>query len=69
MAQQGSTAITDSITQLINKSIMQAYPRKRWRRSIQIIIDKGKGKYIEHLRIIQLCEADLTFLLRYLWGK
>jgi hypothetical protein len=32
------------------------------------MIEKGKGNYIEHLRIIQLCEADLNFILNILWG-
>ncbi len=32
-------------------------------------LEKWKGNYIEHLRIIQLCEANLNFTLHVLWGK
>jgi hypothetical protein len=30
--------------------------------------EKGKGKFIENLRIIQLVEADLNFVLPTIWG-
>ncbi len=33
------------------------------------MLEKGKGRYVEHLRIIQLCEADLSFLLHVIWGN
>jgi hypothetical protein len=33
------------------------------------MLEKGKGKNIENLRIIQLCEADLNFTLHVIWGK
>ena len=32
------------------------------------MLDKGKGHFIDHLRIIQLCEVDLNFILHILWG-
>jgi hypothetical protein len=32
------------------------------------MIKKGKGRYVENLRIIQLCEADLNFMLHTIWG-
>jgi hypothetical protein len=32
------------------------------------MIEKGKGRYVEDLRIIQLCEADLNFVLHEIWG-
>jgi hypothetical protein len=35
----------------------------------QVMLEKGKGRYIENLRIIQLCEADLNFVLHVLWGN
>jgi hypothetical protein len=35
---------------------------------MQVMLEKGKGKYIEHLCIIQLCEADLNFALHVIWG-
>jgi hypothetical protein len=33
------------------------------------MIEKGKGRNIENLRIIQLCEADLNFSLNIIWGN
>jgi len=33
------------------------------------MLEKGKGPAIENLRVIQLLEADLNWLLRFLWGK
>jgi hypothetical protein len=32
------------------------------------MILKGKGWFIKHLRIIQLCEAYLKFVLHVIWG-
>jgi hypothetical protein len=32
------------------------------------MIEKGKGRHVENLRIIQLCEADLNFVLHMIWG-
>jgi hypothetical protein len=32
------------------------------------MLEKGKGRYMEHLRIIQLCEVDLNFALNIIWG-
>ncbi len=32
------------------------------------MLEKGKGHFIENLRIIQLCEVDLNFVLNLLWG-
>ena len=31
-------------------------------------LDKGKGNCIDKLRIIQLVEADLNFILKLIWG-
>jgi len=32
------------------------------------MLDKGKGNFIEHLWIIQLCKADLNFTL-HIYGE
>jgi hypothetical protein len=32
------------------------------------MLEKGKGRFIENLRIIQLCEADLNVVLHTIWG-
>jgi len=44
-------------------------PLPRWKRSTQVMLEKGKGPGIENLRIIQLLEADMNWLLRFLWGR
>ena len=44
-------------------------PLPRWKLATQLMLEKGKGPTIENLRIIQLLEADMNWLLRYLWGK
>ena len=33
------------------------------------MLDKGKGVFINNLRIIQLLEADLNFILGFIWSK
>jgi hypothetical protein len=33
------------------------------------MLEKGKQKHIDNLRIIQLCEADLNFILHVILGK
>jgi len=33
------------------------------------MLEKGKGPYIEKLRIIQLVESDYNFVLGEVWGK
>jgi hypothetical protein len=54
---------------IINIAIITARPLQRWKHSAQVMIEKGKGRYIENLRIIQLCEADLNFTLNIIWGN
>lgn len=44
-------------------------PLPRWKYATQLMLEKGKGPGIENLRIIQLLEADMNWLLRYLWGR
>jgi hypothetical protein len=61
--------IVQIITLIINTSIITSRPLHRWLHSTQIMLEKGKGHFIEHLRIIQLCEADLNFALNIIWGK
>jgi hypothetical protein len=68
MASSGNTLIAEILVMIINIAIITSRPLRRWKRSAQVMIEKGKGKYIEHLRIIQLCEADLNFMLNIIWG-
>ncbi len=37
-------------------SLQTATPLLRWQQASQIILEKGKGKHIDNLQIIQLCE-------------
>ncbi len=67
MANYNDTVAMILVT-IINISIMTARPLKRWQRSIQVMLEKGKGRFVENLRIIQLCEADLNFVLNIIWG-
>lgn len=53
---------------MINIAIITQRPLRRWKQSAQIMLEKGKGRFVENLRIIQLCEADLNFTLNILWG-
>ncbi len=68
-AQQGNTISAETIVTLLNISITTATPLNLWQHCAQIMLDKGKGHYIEQLLIIQLCKADLNFVLHVLWSK
>lgn len=54
---------------LVNIAFMTHSPLRRWKHATQLMLEKGKGPAIEHLRIIQILEADMSWLLRYLWGR
>jgi hypothetical protein len=45
-----------------------ACPLSRWHHASQVMLEKGKGQFVENLCIIQLCEADLNFVLHTIWG-
>jgi hypothetical protein len=68
MAAKGQTLLAEIIIGLVNISLITSWPLHWWKRSAQIMIDKGKGINVENLRIIQLCEADLNFVLNAIWG-
>lgn len=69
LAEQGNKVLAQIIVTIIKISVMTSRPLRQWQRSAQIMLEKGKGKYIENLRIIQLCEADLNFTLNIIWGS
>jgi hypothetical protein len=52
-------------------SLSIASPLTQWHHASQVMLKKGKGRFIENLRIIQLCEADLnmffsaTYLIKH----
>jgi len=68
-AQLGETTFAETLVHVINSSIASQTPLHRWQHSAQVMIEKGKGNFIEHLRIIQLFEADLNFVLHLIWGN
>jgi hypothetical protein len=67
-AQTGKNILADTIVTIINVAIQSSTPLIRWQHCAQVMLEKGKGNYIEDLRIIQLCKADLNFALHILWG-
>ncbi len=67
MANYNETVAMIIIT-IINISLITSRPLQQWKRSVQVMLEKGKGHYVENLRIIQLCEADLNFVLNIIWG-
>ena len=54
---------------IMNIAFVTHSPLPRWKYATQLMLEKGKGPGIENLRIIQLLEADMNWLLRFLWGK
>lgn len=50
-------------------SLLLAAPLARWEKASQVVIEKGKGHFIENFRIIQLVEADLNYVLNSIWGR
>jgi hypothetical protein len=49
LAQAGHTDIAETIVNLINISIITSRPLDRWKKSMQVMIDKRKGRHIDHL--------------------
>jgi ATP phosphoribosyltransferase len=68
MCQSGRTLVAEILVTIINIALITSRPLRRWKKSAQIMLEKGKGQFVEHLRIIQLCEADLNFMLNIIWG-
>jgi hypothetical protein len=67
MAKTNET-VAEILIMMINILIMTDRPLKQWKKIIQVMLEKGKDWYIENLRIIQLCKADLNFILNIIWG-
>jgi hypothetical protein len=66
---RGHHQLPQLIIDIASISLSTASPLQRWQTASQVMLEKGKGKYIENLRIIQLCEADLNFVLHIIWGN
>jgi hypothetical protein len=60
--------LSDTILSIAHLSLSNASPLQRRQTTSQVMIEKGKGHFMENLRIIQLCEADLIFVLHTIWG-
>jgi hypothetical protein len=64
----------DGTLRRISLKIMQlalwaSVPLPRWGQCILTMLEKGKGPGLENLRIIQIVESDLNFILGRIWGK
>ncbi len=49
MAEDGNTEIVETLLIIINIAVATSTPLQRWQHSSQIMIEKGKGKFIEYL--------------------
>jgi len=65
---QNQPTLAEITLAISQTSLVASYPLTRWRVADQVMIEKGKGIYIENLRIIQLVEVDLNFILHVIWG-
>jgi hypothetical protein len=61
--------MVDTLVTIINLSLITSSPLKWLQHCARTMLEKGKGNFIENLRFIQLCEADLNFVLHILWGN
>jgi hypothetical protein len=66
---RGANTIPNLVITIAYIALSTATPLNRWQRASQVMLEKGKGRYIENLRIIQLCEAELNFILHTIWGN
>ena len=64
-----SDVVRNTIIQVAATAVAVRQPLDRWLRCTQVMLDKGKGVYIENLWIIQLLEADLNFIIGFTWSK
>ena len=69
LSQMEDDTIISVLFQILNIAFKTHSPLPRWKHVTQLMLEKGKGPGIENLRIIQLLEADMSWLLRFLWGR
>ena len=69
LSKLGDDTIIGVLFDLVNIAFITHSPLPRWRHATQLMLEKGKGPSVENLRIIQLLEADMNWLLRFLWGR
>jgi hypothetical protein len=56
------------VLSIVHIALSTGTPFQRWQNASQVMIEKGKGRQIDNLSIIQLCEADLNFVLHAIRG-
>lgn len=69
LSQMEDETIISVLFNILNIAFRTHSPLLRWKHATQLMLEKGKGPAIENLRIIQLLEADMNWLLRFLWGR
>ena len=69
IARMEDSIVRDTLLRVAATAVAVKRPIDRWLKCTQIMLDKGKGVYINNLRIIQLLEADLNFILGFIWSK
>jgi hypothetical protein len=60
--------LSELVVSIAHLSLISATLLSRWHKASQVMIKKGKGRFVKNLHIIQLCEADLNFTLHTIWG-
>ena len=63
-----NTILPEIIINIAYIALITATPLHQWAKASQVMLEKGKGRFVENLRIIQLVEADLNFVLHTIWG-
>jgi hypothetical protein len=69
IAKMENPIIRKTLCMIAETALRTGCPLDRWMNCTQVMLEKGKGNYINNLRIIQLLEADLNFVLRLIWGR
>ena len=69
IARMENPIIRRTLCMIAEIALRTGCPLDRWMNCTQVMLEKGKGNYINNLRIIQLLEADLNFVLRLVWGR
>ncbi len=60
--------LPEIVITIVQISILTTSHLERWSSASQLMLKKGKGHFIEHLHIIQLCKAGQNFVLHVIWG-
>ena len=69
LSKMDDTTIIKVLFNIVDIAFITHSPLPRWQHVTQLMLEKGRGPAKENLRVIQLLEADLNWLLRFLWGK